>query len=39
MIQVSIRPIQLEDAEGVQRYASDERVAATTTIPQPYPES
>ncbi len=35
---VTIRPLQLSDAEAVQRYASDESVAGTTTIPQPYPE-
>ena len=35
--QVTIRPLQLSDAEAVQRYASDERVARMTTIPQPYP--
>ena len=30
--------MQLNDAEAVQLYASDNRVACTTTIPQPYPE-
>lgn len=35
--EVTIRPLQLGDAEAVQRYASDERVAHTTTIPYPYP--
>ena len=35
--EVSIRPLQLSDAESVQRYASDERVAQMTTIPHPYP--
>ncbi len=35
--EVTIRPLQLSDAEAVQRYASDERVARMTTIPQPYP--
>ena len=35
--EVTIRPLQLSDAEAVQRYASDERVAHTTTIPHPYP--
>ena len=35
--EVSIRPLQLSDAEAVQRYASDERVAQMTTIPHPYP--
>ena len=34
---VTIRPLRLSDAEAVQRYASDERVARTTTIPSPYP--
>ena len=35
--EVSIRLLQLSDAELVQRYASDERVAQMTTIPHPYP--
>ena len=35
--EVTIRPLQLSDAEAVQCYASDERVARMTTIPQPYP--
>ena len=35
--EVTIRPLRLDDAAAVQRYASDERVARTTTIPQPYP--
>ena len=35
--EVTIRPLQLGDAEAVQRYASDERVARMTTIPEPYP--
>jgi len=37
-IEVSIRPLKLKDAEAVQRYASDPRVADTTTIPHPYPQ-
>ena len=36
--EVTIRPLHFSDAEAVQRYASDERVARTTTIPEPYPE-
>ena len=35
--EVTIRPLQLSDAEAVQCYASDERVARMTTIPEPYP--
>ena len=35
--EVTIRPLRLDDAAAVQRYASDERVARMTTIPQPYP--
>lgn len=36
-IEINIRPLEYGDAEAVERYASDERVAATTTIPHPYP--
>lgn len=36
--EVTIRSLELHDAAAVQRYASDERVAATTTVPSPYPE-
>ena len=35
---VTIRPLRFGDEPAVQRYASDERVARTTTIPEPYPE-
>ena len=34
---VTIRALALSDAETIQGYASDERVARTTTIPEPYP--
>ena len=37
-LEVTIRPLRYSDAAAVQRYASDERVALTTNIPQPYPE-
>lgn len=37
-LEVYIRPLEHGDAEAVERYASDERVAATTTIPHPYPK-
>ena len=35
---VTIRPLELGDVEAVQRYASDELVARTTTTPHPYPD-
>ena len=38
-VEVTIRPLRFSDVAAVQRYASDERVARTTTIPQPYPEN
>ncbi|MYD59458.1 MAG: GNAT family N-acetyltransferase [Gemmatimonadetes bacterium] len=38
-IEITIRPLRYSDAAAVQRYASDERVARTITIPQPYPEN
>lgn len=38
-IEITIRPLRFSDAAAVQRYASDERVARTTTIPRPYPEN
>lgn len=38
-IEVAIRLLRLSDAVAVQYYASDERVALTTNIPQPYPEN
>ena len=38
-IEVTIRPLRYSDAAAVQHYASDERVARTTNIPQPYPEN
>ena len=34
----AIRPLTQGDAETIQRYASDPRVARNTTIPEPYPE-
>ena len=36
-LEVTIRPLQHSDAAAVQRYGSDELVARTTTIPEPYP--
>ena len=36
--EVTIRSLRLGDEPAVQRYASDELVARTTTIPEPYPE-
>ena len=38
-LEVTIRPLRYSDSAAVQRYASDERVALTTNIPQPYPEN
>ena len=37
-MEVSIRPLRLDDTEAVQQYASDELVARTTNIPHPYPK-
>jgi RimJ/RimL family protein N-acetyltransferase len=34
---VSLRPLQLDDAALIQRYASDARLAATCNVPHPYP--
>ncbi len=39
MQNVWLRPITLEDAGSVQRYASDERLAATCNVPHPYPSN
>jgi RimJ/RimL family protein N-acetyltransferase len=36
-VMVSIRPIEEDDAEAVQTLASDAAIAATTTLPHPYP--
>ena len=36
-LEVTICPLQLSDAAAVQHYASDPKVARTTTIPEPYP--
>lgn len=36
--EVTIRSLRFGDEPAVQRYASDERVARTTTIPEPYPK-
>jgi len=36
--QVAIRPVELSDADEVQRYASDARLAATCNVPHPYPD-
>lgn len=37
-ISVSIRPLAEDDGEAVERYASDPKVAETTTVPHPYPK-
>ena len=34
---VSLRPLASEDAPAIQRYAADERLAATSHVPHPYP--
>lgn len=39
MQNVSLRPITLEDANSVQHYASDARIAATCNVPHPYPSN
>ncbi len=35
---ISIRPVQISDADSVQKYASDVRLHATCNLPSPYPE-
>ena len=35
---VSIKPLEIGDAEAVQRYASDKQLARTCNVPHPYPE-
>ena len=35
--QVTIRPIELSDADSVQQYASDAALAETCNVPHPYP--
>ena len=37
--EVRIEPLEMKHAPFIQRYASDAAVAATTTIPHPYPEN
>ena len=34
---ISIRPVEPDDAPAIQRWASDPRIAETTTLPRPYP--
>ena len=34
---ISIRPVELDDGPAIQRWASDPRIAETTTLPRPYP--
>ncbi len=36
---VQIEPLEMKHAPFIQRYASDAAVAATTTLPHPYPEN
>ena len=36
---VRIEPLEMRHAPFIQRYASDAAVAATTTLPHPYPEN
>jgi [ribosomal protein S5]-alanine N-acetyltransferase len=35
---VSIRPVEISDADNIQKYASDVRLHATCNLPSPYPE-
>ena len=37
--EVRIEPLEMKHAPFIQRYASDAAIAATTTIPHPYPEN
>jgi [ribosomal protein S5]-alanine N-acetyltransferase len=34
---IGLRPVEMSDAPAIQAYVSDPRIAATTTIPHPYP--
>lgn len=36
--EITLRPVELSDAEDVQLYASDVRLHATCNLPSPYPE-
>ncbi len=38
-VSVRIEPLEMRHAPFIQRYASDAAVAATTTLPHPYPEN
>lgn len=38
-LHVTLRPVEPTDAAMVQRYASDERIAATSNVPHPYPSN
>ena len=37
--EIHIEPIELKHAASIQKFASDPAIAATTTLPHPYPEN
>ncbi|HEY1051669.1 MAG TPA: GNAT family N-acetyltransferase [Prosthecobacter sp.] len=38
LVEATLRPVEISDADDIQRYASDVRLHATCNLPSPYPE-